>query len=412
MVTGTNSYCSSGKTDTVRVFTLPLLTASISPANPVICSGAAVTLTATASGGLPSYTYLWNTGATTQSITVSNAIQYSVTIMDQLTGCPVAFQQVTVGASSPPAAPTALGTTICSGGTATLTATGPGGTYSWYTASTGGTLLGTGASFTTPALTTNATYYVETLLGCVSARTPVTVSVTALPSAPTAAGATICAGGTGTLTATGPGGVYQWYDSPAGGALLATGASYTSPALSASTTYYVQTTVNGCPGPRTAVNVTVTPLPAAPTAAGTTICTGTTATLTATGPGGTYQWFDAASGGNLLTTSASYTTPTLNATTPYYVQTTVNGCTGPRTAVIVTVNPPPAAPMASGTTICSGNTATLTATAPGGTYSWYTAASGGTAVGTGANFTTPALTVTTTYYVETLLGCVSERTPV
>ncbi|WP_170878425.1 gliding motility-associated C-terminal domain-containing protein [Daejeonella lutea] len=404
--------CPSGLSDTVRVYTSPPLTVAISPSSPMICSGASVTITATPSGGLPGYTYAWNTGATTPSITVSTPGTYTVSVMDQLSGCPPSTQQVIVGASPTPTAPTASGTTICSGATATLTATGPGGTYSWYTASTGGTLLGTGASFTTPALTATTTYYVETLLGCVSARTPVTVSVTALPAAPTAAGTTICAGNTATLTATAPGGTYQWYDVAVGGTSLFTGSSYTSPALSANTTYYVQTTVNGCPGPRTAVIVTVTPLPAAPTAPGVTICTGSTATLTATGPGGTYQWFDAASGGNLLASSASYNTPVLNATTPYYVQTTVNGCTGPRTAVVVTVNPPPAAPTASGTTICSGSTATLSATAPGGTYSWYTTASGGTAVGTGANFTTPVLTATTTYYVETLLGCVSPRTAV
>ncbi|MEJ7693829.1 PKD domain-containing protein, partial [Daejeonella sp.] len=403
------TVCTGTKSDTVRVYTSPPLTVAISPSNPVICSGASVTLTATPSGGLPGYTYSWDNGATTPSITVSTPGTYTVSVMDQLSGCPPAVQQVVVGASPTPAAPTASGTTICTGGTATLTATGPGGTYSWYSASTGGTLLGTGANFTTPVLTANTTYYVETLLGCVSARTPVTVSVTAPPLAPTAAGTTICAGSTATLTATSPGGTYQWYNAASGGTLLATSDSYTTPALTVNTTYYVQTTVNGCPGPRTAVAVTITPLPAAPTAPGTTICTGNTATLTATAPGGTYQWYDAPTGGNLLGTLASYTTPSLTAAATYYVQATVNSCTGPRTAVTVNVNPPPAAPTASGTTICSGSTATLTATAPGGTYSWYTASSGGTPAGTGTSFTTPVLTATTTYYVETLLGCVSSR---
>ncbi len=407
-----NTNCPGALSDTVRVYTSPPLTVAISPSSPIICSGGSVTVTATPSGGLPGYTYSWNTGETTPSITVSTPGTYTVSVMDQLSGCPPSFQQVVVGASPTPAAPTASGTTICSGSTATLMATGPGGTYSWYSASTGGTLLGTGASFTTPALTANATYYVETLLGCVSDRTPVTVSVTPPPPAPTAAGATICAGGAATLIATAPGGTYQWYDSASGGTLLATADSYTTPALTANTTYYVQTVVDGCPGPRTAVTVIVTPLPAAPTAAGTTICSGNMATITATGPGGTYQWYDAAIGGNLLVTAPSYTTPTLTTSATYYVQTTVNGCTGPRTAVTVTVNPPPAAPTASGTTICSGSTATLTASAPGGVYSWYTAASGGTAVGTGSSFTTPSLTTTTTYYVETLLGCVSARTAV
>lgn len=412
-VTGSpNTNCPGALSDTVRVYTYPPLVVNISPSSPVICSGASVSVTASPSGGLPNYTYAWNTGATTPSISVTTPGTYTVSVTDQLSGCPPTVQQVTVGAAATPAAPTASGTTICSGSSATLTATAPGGTYRWYDAASGGTLLFTGGSFTTPVLTANTTYYVETLLGCVSSRTPVTVSVTPLPAAPTAAGATICPGGTASLNATAPGGTYQWYDSASGGTLLFTGSNFNTPALTANTTYYVQTTIAGCPGPRTAVTVTVTPPPAAPTAAGTSTCSGTSATLTASAPGGTYQWYDAPSGGSLLATSASFITPNLAVNTTYYVQTTVNGCPGPRTAVLVTINPPPAAPTASNTTICSGSTATLTATAPGGTYRWYDAPSGGNLMATGTNFTTPVLTANTTYYVETLLGCLSLRTPV
>lgn len=53
-------------------------------------------------------------------------------------------------------------------------------------------------------------------------------------------------------------------------------------------------------------------------------------------------------------------------------------------------------------TICSGNTATLTATINGtipATVNWYAAASGGSSLATGSTFTTPTLVSTTTYYV-------------
>lgn len=59
------------------------------------------------------------------------------------------------------APPTAAGTSVTCGSPATLTATGSTGQYAWYANSTGGTPLGTGATFTTPALTANTTYYVE-----------------------------------------------------------------------------------------------------------------------------------------------------------------------------------------------------------------------------------------------------------
>jgi hypothetical protein len=77
-----------------------------------------------------------------------------------------------------PDAPNVTGVTICSGNTAKLTASSPCGTYTWYSAATGGTLLFTGASYTTPILTSTKTYYVQrNVNGYASLRTPVTVTV-------------------------------------------------------------------------------------------------------------------------------------------------------------------------------------------------------------------------------------------
>lgn len=50
--------------------------------------------------------------------------------------------------------------TICQGQTTTLTATGSG-TIKWYNAANATTLVGTGASFTTPALNTTTSYFAE-----------------------------------------------------------------------------------------------------------------------------------------------------------------------------------------------------------------------------------------------------------
>jgi gliding motility-associated-like protein len=54
-----------------------------------------------------------------------------------------------------------------------------GVTYTWYNASTGGSVLGTGSSFTATNVSGSATYYVEQQLGtCIgSPRTPVVVSI-------------------------------------------------------------------------------------------------------------------------------------------------------------------------------------------------------------------------------------------
>ena len=111
-------------------------------------------------------------------------------------------------------------TTICSGGTVTLTATingtVPGSTtLTWYTQQFGGSSVGTGNSFTTPVLGTTTTYWVGFCPGWY--RLPVTVTVGSSPTINTTniiitnetcagndggiSGITVT-GGTGTLTYT------------------------------------------------------------------------------------------------------------------------------------------------------------------------------------------------------------------
>jgi len=53
----------------------------------------------------------------------------------------------------------------------------------------------------------------------------------------------------------------------------------------------------------------------------------------------------------------------------------------------------------SGICVNFPSTATLTVSNTGGTYRWYTTATGGSPVHTGSSYTTPSLTTTTTYYV-------------
>jgi Ig-like domain CHU_C associated/Secretion system C-terminal sorting domain/GEVED domain len=141
-------------------------------------------------------------------------------------------------------------------------------------------------------------------------------------------------------------------------------------AMTATTTYSVTVTApSGC-STTDSVMVTVNPLPAAPAAANTSICTGNTASLTATGTG-TLGWYTAATGGTYLAGGGSYTTPVLTTTTTYYVQdSSALGCPGPRTAVVVTVNPlPTVTATATAAAVCTGTMVTLTG---GGasTYVW------------------------------------------
>lgn len=416
LTTNAPGSCAAAK-DTVVLYIVPT-PAAPTIAGATICAGQSTTLSATAPGG----NYGWynaatggdpfGLGASYSTPVLNNSQTYYV--QTTIAGCQSSRTPVTVTVTPLPAAPTIANTTICTGNTTTLAATAPGGAYQWYDAASGGNLLTSASTFSTPSLYATASYYVQTTLaGCTGNRSVVTVTVNPAPAAPTVLGTTICAGNSSFLTATAPGGNYEWYDAAAGGVQLGSGSNFTTPALNNTTTYYVQTTVAGCTGNRTAVTVSVTPKPAAPTLQAASVCAGSSASLAATAPGGSYQWYNAASGGSLLATGNSYQTPVLSASTTYYVQTTVNGCTGARAAVMATVIAIPAAPTASGGSICTGNSITLTATAPGGNYQWYDAASGGSLLISSASLTTPALSATTSYFVQTSLsGCTSARTQV
>ncbi|MFM7300914.1 MAG: T9SS type A sorting domain-containing protein, partial [Crocinitomicaceae bacterium] len=79
----------------------------------------------------------------------------------------------------------------------------------------------------------------------------------------------------------------------------------------------------------------------------------------------------------------------------------------------ITINEIPSITSTSPGSRCGMGTVTLGASATAGTISWFASASGGTALGTGAQFTTPSISTNTNYYVEvTSNGCTSERTSV
>ena len=428
-------------------------------------------------------------------------------------------------------APTVTSGSICGTGTVTLGATcSTGATAMWYSASTGGTSIASGASFTTPSLSATTTYYVscKSSAGCESSRTSVTATVNGSASAPTVTPATTCGAGSVTLGATCSAGVATWYSSSTGGIAIATGASYTTPSLSATSTYYVSCKAGtGCESPRVEVKATViakitnggtikadetlcgsgtpakmtnvtlpnggdvnaaieyvwlqtttlsngacplnivgqnlyTEIPnsntadyqpgaitqttcyircsrragctdyiggesntvkktvgsasVAPTVTSGSICGTGTVTLGATcSTGATAMWYSASTGGTSIASGASFTTPSLSATTTYYVSCKSSaGCESSRTPVTATVNGSASAPTVTPATTCGAGSVTLGATCSAGGVTWYSSSTGGTAIASGATYTTPNLSATTTYYVSCKAGtgCESARTPV
>ncbi len=113
-----------------------------------------------------------------------------------------------------------------------------------------------------------------------------------------------------------------------------------------------------------------------PTITGTTPasrCDAGTVTLGATASTGTINWYAASTGGSSLGTGTSFITPSISATTPYYVDATNGGCTtASRTSVTATVTTTPSTPtVSSNSTLCGGSTINLTSsTVSNATYSW------------------------------------------
>jgi len=105
--------------------------------NSTICIGGSVQLQAICNGGAGSFTYLWDNGATTQTINVSPTTNqaYCVTGTD-INGCVSNNECATITVNPPLSVQISNDETICNGQSANISATGTGGdggpyTYTW-----------------------------------------------------------------------------------------------------------------------------------------------------------------------------------------------------------------------------------------------------------------------------------------
>jgi len=209
------------------------------------------------------------------------------------------------------------------------------------------------------------------------------VSINSTPEPPLATNADRCGPGSVVLTATnGSDGNFRWYTQATGGTALAGAVNsvYTTPSLTATTTYYVALSNTFCESDRTPVTATITPGPGAPTATAEPRCGPGTVTLTATGgTNGQYRWYDVASGGTALAgeVNSIFTTPSLSTSTNYYVSINDSGCESARTEVTASIFSIPSKPIITASeTINAGIVAIclqpITLSAPAGfpSYAW------------------------------------------
>jgi gliding motility-associated-like protein len=415
--------------------------------NTALCSGESTTLDAPGAGG--TITWYSDAGLTT---TVGSGSQYTtpalgtgitsywVTESDPRPdeGCESPATQVDITVSASPVDPVVTPDEVCAGESASLEATGSGGTLNWYNDAAGSVLVGTGSPFVTPALVTTTTYYVQEDDGtCTSNLVPVTATVNQLPTPPEVEDAFVACEFESEVTIE-----FLVNDEQLGYLFNVTAIEVFSgdtvvnltdlgPIVDIGTQvvamgpvtlfplgdHYIITTmtdpVTGCTSIPDISILTVAEGPVAPLVLDTVeICEGETATIFAFGDFDStsyVSWYDEPSFDPIAFGWEYETQPLSFDQTFYATVTNEAGCEGPVAAVTVVVNPAPAAPAGTDATVCEGESATLTVAGGGGTYTWFSDGAGTDPLATGDTYFTPALAQTTVFYVnETdLNGCSS-----
>ncbi|MBN8680757.1 MAG: choice-of-anchor I family protein [Chitinophagales bacterium] len=289
--------------------------------NQPLCPGASLTLDA----GVHE-TYLWSNGETTQSITVSSAGGYAVSVTNAF-GCEgTGF--VFINAAQNPVVDLGPNKNLCAGQTLTLDAGNAGATYLWSNGETTQTIAANVAGSYTVTVTSTQ--------GCVGSDVVALVNA-ATPNVNLGADVITCEGQTITLSNGYPGAATVW----------STGATSASINVTSSGVYSVQVTlVTGCSDTDTvAINI----LP------------NTVATVNGSACAGQFFVYQ----GTQIPAGATQQFTLVNSL----------GCDSIVT-VIVAENPLPVIALGADTTICSNQTLALNAGNPGAQYAWSNGATG------------------------------------
>jgi iron-sulfur cluster repair protein YtfE (RIC family) len=317
--TVTSSGCTSIASNSIVVMVNPIPLAPVITASDVttFCSGGSVTLSSSIVSGNQWYKDdVLIPGATSQTYLVNTSGTYTSKVTT--TGCTsVASNGIVVTVNPVPAAPTITAgsaTSFCSGGSVIISSSSATGNQ-WYKDG----IIISGATAQTYTANTSGNYTSKvTTTGCTSlASNTITVTVTAIPSAPvisTESLTTICSGNSTLLLSSVASG-NQWYKD----AVTITGENASSYAAIANGSYTAKVTVSGCTSVASnAINITVNPTPAKPTI---TLVGNSLQSSAASGN----QWYKE----GVLISGATNQLYSPAANGNYTVIVTVNGCSGP-----------------------------------------------------------------------------------
>jgi gliding motility-associated-like protein len=302
--------------DTVRVYFYSDLFAQINPSLATICFGQSnALLTATATGGLPPYTYSWSTGSNSQTVAVGPGT-FTVQVNDN-TGCPPTTATAVVNSFSLPISANA-------GPDQTLCKTNPVASLNGTVVMASGGYWNGGNGIYNPSQSSSSITYSPTLselntgsvqltftttgnAGCPPGSDQIVLFYQNPPIANAGASVTVCANNnlvplSGSIS--GFSSTPVWSSSGTGvftsTSNLTTTYSPSPGDVSAGSVTLTLTTANNgvCPAANSTLQVLITPAPVANAGASQTICSNSPASLSGTisGPTNTGAWISSGSG--------------------------------------------------------------------------------------------------------------------
>lgn len=364
IVTGSMIGCLGNDTASVTVTVNSPPVVTVSPSSASICSNEAVTLTASGAGN---FTWTPATGLSSSSgtsVTANPSSNITYTVTETESGCN-SNAAVTINVTTAPDVDvSASADSICTGDSTLLAATGAA-TYTWSPANN---LSSSSGDAVTASPSSDTTYMVVGEQGTCTDTAYILIAVNSPPAVFAASSSdTICQGDSTVLSAGGADS-YTW--SPAAG-LSSNSGQTVNAAPSSNTTYFVTGTTNGCSSispAQVAVNVTIPPsISVSPASAA--ACAGDSIILIASGASD-FSWSPSQ---GLNATSGTTVIAAPSSTTVYYAAETESGCNGTAAATVNITAQPVVNVSASPGSICSGDSAILSATGAA-TYTWFPSA--------------------------------------
>ncbi|MFZ4583173.1 MAG: T9SS type A sorting domain-containing protein, partial [Paludibacter sp.] len=361
LITGANG-CTITLSSTVTVNPLPTFT-SVGSNSPV-CTGNTLNLNASANAGS---TYAWTgpngftsnqQNPTITNSTVANAGTYNVTAT--LNGCSATTNTVVVINVSPTFTSVGSNSPVCTGNTLNLNASAnAGSTYAW-TGPNGFTSNQQNPTIANVTTANAGTYNVTATLNGCSTSTNTGVIINIMPTVTASGSGNICTGETIYLFANGTAGCTYAWTGPNGFTSNQQNPTIANSTVANAGTYNVTAMLNSC-STSANTNVTVNTSPNASISGNTSICTGGSTILTATG-GVSYLWSNGA-------TTPSITVSPGTTTVYSVVVTGSNGCHVTLFANVVVYQQPVVNISPANPRVCEGVNVTLTASGAN-SYLW------------------------------------------